>query len=334
MTLKEVANKAGVSVSTVSRVINSGKEKSATKEVRDRIWKAVEECGYTPNKSAQSLKLGNKVNSNIIEVSILFARAEDKASDYFFLELAEHVKEELIKQGMKIGKTYFLSELKNQNQTQKQDKNQALVVLGRVAGDCKEFLSSFGQKIIYVSLNQMRLGSDHIVSDGQIAAEIAMAYLHESGHSKIAYVGEFFDEVRYRGYRNYLITNKLKTNREYVINTHMTRKGGHDAVSHFLKIEDMPTAIFCANDVTAFGVIEGLKEQGINVPKDLSVVSIDNIKEAENFKVPLTTVEIPLKEMGSFAVKTLKDRIEKGHSVPLNIFAPAKLIVRESVRKI
>ncbi len=333
MTLKEVAKRAGVSISTVSRVINSGIEKSATSEVKERIWQSAKECGYTPNKTAQNLKKNSdKENKNQVKVSILFARGDDKPSDYFFFTLAEYVKHEAIKQGMLIGENYTIADTRNANLNIKIGKNDALIILGRAGMQYERFISQFGEKVIFITLNEMVINGDHVVSDGERAAEIAMSYLFDCGHKKIAYVGEYLDEVRYRGYKNFLIKHRLLSINDYVINATMTKEGGKKAVQYYERIKDKPTAIFCANDVTAMGLIEGLKDIGVKVPEDVSIISIDNINEAESFQIPLTTVNVPLKEMGSFAVKTLKDRTEKGHIVPLSIFMPSELVIRDSVK--
>lgn len=335
MSLKDVAKMAGVSISTVSRVINSGNEKSATKEVRERIWKAADECGYQPNKVAQSLQKGGGKIKDQQEVALLFARSENSIEDSFFAEMENYVKEELLKQGMAFGGSYWKSQLsKLQSEIQNKSKHGGIVVLGRVSQSVQRLLQSWGKNIICITLNQVSTDFDHVVSDGERGAEIAMSYLAKCGHKKIAYIGEYLDEVRFRGYKNFLLQNKLLCPKEYVINTSMTETGGYKAIEYFNALSEKPTALFCANDVTAIGAIKGLKAIGLKVPDDISVISIDNIKEAENFAVPLTTVKVPLKEMGVFAVKTLKDRIDNGHEVTLKIFMPLELVVRQSVGKI
>ncbi len=332
MALKDVAKIAGVSISTVSRVINSGNEKSATKEVRDRIWEAVRECGYVPNKTAQNLKLGKTEIENTLRVSILFARRGGGGEDYFFSELENHVKEAISACGMIVGKSYDVAHIEELDEELSQrSKNEGVVVLGRINNTARRILNSWKQRIVCITLNRAVLDIDHMVSDGEMAAEIAMDYLHRCGHKKIAYIGEYLDEVRYRGYKNFLIKNKLPVLPEYVINTSMTIEGGKKAVEYFKKIQNMPTALFCANDVTAIGVISSLAEIGIRVPNDISVISIDNIAEAGNCLVPLSTVKIPVEEMSKFAVKTLKDRMEKGHEIQVQMFMPAELVVRDSV---
>ncbi len=335
MTLKDVALRAGVSVSTVSRVINSGNEKSATKEVRDRIWQAVQECGYQPNKLAQSLKKGSVSNLKPAEVYILFARSEDRMQDIFFAEMENYVKEELLKQGMQFCGSYSKNQLSIlASEMTEKHRGDAVIVLGRVSESAKYQLKSLKKKVICITLNQGEMEFDHVVSDGERGAEIAMEYLTANGHKKIAYVGEYLDEVRYRGYKNFLISKKMSAPKEYVINTSMTVSGGYKAIDFYSKLPDKPTALFCANDVTAIGAIKGLADIGLKVPEDISVISIDNIKDAESFSVPLTTVQIPLKEMACFAVKTLKDRLENGHKVTLRIFMPSELVVRDSVKEV
>ena len=106
MTLKDVAEKAGVSVSTVSRVIASSNEKCASEEVKKRIWKAVQETGYRPNQSAQALRKGAPGQSErAASICCLFARSKDFASDRYFEELSGYVKQEIMRQGYRLGTT-------------------------------------------------------------------------------------------------------------------------------------------------------------------------------------------------------------------------------------
>jgi DNA-binding LacI/PurR family transcriptional regulator len=168
--------------------------------------------------------------------------------------------------------------------------------------------------------------------DGFQATQTAMQYLYDNGHRHIAYVGEYPNDVRYQAFWKFVTENTLTYSRETIINTPMTAEGGFSAAQKLLDCKMRPTAVFCANDVTAIGLLKGLSQRRAVVPRDLSVISIDNIAEAGETTPGLTTVKIPLKDLGSFAVKTLVDRIHKGHSIYVHVFMPSELLIRESVR--
>lgn len=213
-------------------------------------------------------------------------------------------------------------------------KHDGLVILGKTEGSKLPLITAFRKQVVYITLNQMGLEEDQVMCDGQQATEKALKYLYENGYRSIAYIGEGKNEIRYVSYRSFLIKMRLDCPREHIISTSMTTEGGYSAAKRLLECKDLPTSVFCANDVTALGVLKGLRDSGVMVPKDISIISIDNIAEAELSNPPLTTVKIPLRDMGSMAVKTLVDRINNGHRVYMNIFMPSKLVIRESVKKI
>lgn len=345
MTLKDVAKIAGVSPSTVSRIINSSDEKCAGEDVKRRVWDAVRKTGYVPNNAARQLKTGAESLSETIAIHCLFARIRDtseessflkhSAGESYFLELASYVEQEILRSGCRVGRRFSSSEAASSDiHKVETGHHDGLVILGKSDTDLSHFITPFGKRIVYITLNQMSIARDHIMCDGMQVTEIAMQHLYDNNHRRISYVGEYQQEVRYRSYLSFLKKNDLKFERQLIINTPMTIEGGYEAAGRFLGVSERPTAVFCANDATAIGLLKGLKEKGVSVPRDLSVISIDNILAASETKPPLTTVSIPLKDMGSFAVKTLLDRIKKGHSVHLNVFMPPELVVRESVRKV
>jgi DNA-binding LacI/PurR family transcriptional regulator len=335
MTLKEVAKIAGVSPSTVSRIINSKGGKCASEAVRKRVWDAIIKTGYTPNQAAKQLKSGQTENIDTPTISILFARSKDSRDDSYFFELSNYVKQEILRNGCKVGPQYSNIEARNVDISAiKAGKKDGLIVLGKTDGNLSPLLSLFDKRIAFITLNQMYITEDHVMCDGVEATKRAMQYLYDNGHRRIAYIGEIQKEIRYKSYIEFFIKAKLRCEEEHIINAPMTTKSGYSAAKKILKCKELPSAIFCANDATAIGVLKGLKDNDIVVPRDISVISIDDIAEASLSEPPLTTIKIPLKELGCFAVNTLLNRIHKRHKVHLDIFMPSELIIRQSVRKV
>ncbi len=330
-TLKDVAKMAGVSASTVSRIINGKGEKCAGAAVQGRVWEAVRATGYVPNPEAKRLKEGGGAPKEPITVSCLFARAEDYREDSFFNALAACVEEEVLRQGCRLGPRYSHKDAQRLSRDGNfaASRRDGLVVLGKSGPDSEGLIGRFKKRVVHITLNQMEIRRDHIVCDGWHAAELALQYLYQAGHRAIGYVGETEKEIRYRGYRAFMLDMGLHPGP--IFPAAMTPAGGQRAVERILAGRTLPTALFCANDATAQGVLRGLAEAGVPVPGRMSVISIDNIPEAEQTKPLLTTVKVPFRDLGSFAVKTLLDRIDHGHTVPLNIFMPCELVVRQSV---
>lgn len=324
-TIKDVAKLAEVAPSTVSRVLN-GENKCATESVKKRIFDAAAKLDYVPSQAAKSLKKG-KDSTVANRISILFAR-NSSIEDTYFSDLARFVKREAIKAGCLLGEEYFGDEEISPK------KSEGLVVLGRPRSSLSGFISKFGGRVVYVTLNKVGSHSDHVLCDGKEAAKLAMKYLFDKGHRKIAYVGEYSDEIRYVGYKEFLIENRLEFRSDYVINTSMSIRGGMKGAEELIKLNELPTAVFCANDLTAVGVIEKLKENNIKVPDKLSVIGIDNIPKAEEIEPLLTTVSVPTRELAHFAVMMLCDKLSGGHTINAMTFLPPTLVVRDSVKKI
>lgn len=156
-----------------------------------------------------------------------------------------------------------------------------------------------------------------------------MEYLISLGHKNIAYIGDCTSEARYIGYYQSLLSHKLPLNHTNVYPTRQTREEGYQTMCSILRKEDRPSAIFCANDNTALGVLQALKH---NKKKGYlpSVISIDNIDASLKTSPMLTTIDIPKKEMSHFALMLLLDRKERRHEEHIRIELPCRLIERES----
>jgi DNA-binding LacI/PurR family transcriptional regulator len=173
---------------------------------------------------------------------------------------------------------------------------------------------------------------DQVISDGYAAAEAAIRYLYSLGHRRIGYIGETDEEVRYDSYRDTLRDLGLTYDASLVCSCPLEKKGGFEGASRMLaNAKKKPTAVFCANDITAIAVIQCFMQAGLKVPEDISVMGIDNIDVAQYMNPMLTTVEVPKMELGKNAVRLLIDRIENGKTIPMTIKLPYRLIVRESV---
>ena len=129
---------------------------------------------------------------------------------------------------------------------------------------------------------------------------------------------------------NALENREIRLNRKYVVDAKQTLDGGYRAVGTLIERKVPFTAIFCANDATAMGAIKALKENNYRVPEDISVISIDDVEMARYFTPMLTTVHIPISELGKQTAKTLIDRIERGHTLPIKLELPVSLSKRDS----
>lgn len=335
MTLKDIAAEAGVSISTVSRVINNTDSKVASPQVRERIWEIVRRTGYVPNHSAQSLKLGHReppVDSR--SLSCLFARTPDAPDNPFFQTIARSAEVEAYRQNFFL-KSSMTSFNINDEETYRliQKNTNGVVVLGRCDKPTLKLLKQYCHNVIYTGLNPLEAKYDQILCDGYEATLTALNYLRSLGHEHIGYVGEIQSENRYSAYCDFMKSGQISFNASYVASAPLTASGGYDGAMKLLKQQPALTAIFCGDDIAAVGILRAVHDFGLKVPNDMSVISIDDIDTSQYLSPMLTTIHVPMEEMGSLAAKILIDRINGGHTLPMQIKLPFYLARRESCAK-
>lgn len=118
--------------------------------------------------------------------------------------------------------------------------------------------------------------------------------------------------------------------KEWIADVNLSMEGGYHGARRLKENGGLPTAIFCCNDITAVGAIKSIKEMGLKIPQDVSLLSIDDIEMASYVTPMLSTISIPKEEMGKMAVKILLDRINKGHRLPVRLELPYQIKARES----
>ncbi|MEY8351904.1 LacI family DNA-binding transcriptional regulator [Lachnospiraceae bacterium 54-53] len=334
MTLKEIAKEAGVSISTVSRVVNKNSPGAAGKEVQDRIWEIVRRTGYTPNSTARTLKMGNGTDSVLSSRSIacLFARTSDTVTDLFFTSLSRSIEQEAFKRNYVLKYSFSSFDINHPNTFRliSDSHVDGVVILGRCDKALLKTLKTYFNCVAYTGLNNLEARYDQIICDGHQAAVAAVNHLIDLNHTKIAYIGETWEENRYAGYQSALADRRLPVRKDYVANVTLSSEGGYQGVKRLLKAGCDATAYFCSNDVTAIGAMRAFQEAGLSIPKDVSLISIDDIDTAKYLNPMLTTVHIPVEEMGQMTAKILIDRIEGGHRLPLKINLPFYIASRDS----
>ena len=337
MTLKDIAKQAGVSVSTVSRILNDKDTKSASAEVRKRVWEIIRDTSYVPNTNARDLRNTSSVkalNSKTPEkkyFGCVYARSSD-SNDPFFAELAKAIEYEAYKKGYILKLSLYANEL-NEKSFLAAVKNQDIsgfAILGRFENDYADGIMSKQRNVVYVGLNPMDTNNDTIFCDGHKAAVLAVESLFDMGHTEIAYIGETIKENRFAGYKEVISALGSDFNRQLVVDSKQTLEGGYQGAEKLCSRNVSFSAIFCANDSTAMGCIKYLRETKAKIPEQISVISIDDIEMSRYFMPMLTTIHIPIDELGKQAAKMLIDRIEKGHYLPVRLELPFSLMKRDS----
>ncbi|MFN2140139.1 MAG: LacI family DNA-binding transcriptional regulator [Candidatus Promineifilaceae bacterium] len=330
VTIFDVANEAGVSYSTVSRVVNN---KSYVKEeTRRKVLKAMDDLGYQANLQARSLAGGR---SNVIGLLVV-----DLATQYVG-ELVRGIDEVLAANQFEL-MLYTTHRRKIKESTfvtmmARGMSDGLLIVLPR---DPETYLGSLRQhEFPYVLIDQ--LGNEDIdlsiTADNFHGAYTAINHLLELGHRRIGLITGWMDMISARhrldGYRAALADYGIPFDQELVFEGNFSTMCGRDGARHLLDLHQPPTAIFASNDDSALGVIETVRIRGLHVPDDISVVGFDDIPMASIINPRLTTVKQPLEEMGRRAATILLDSIEEPEKEQASVVFPAELIIRESASK-
>ena len=344
MSIKKIAEKAGVSPATVSRVLNNPNYKCSVSGLRDKIWKTAIEMNYVPNEAARNLKKGvSAKQEKTWYINILMTRTDSSTTDPFFAELFRVIESEIHDKNCILSKVWYMSVFSDDRKCRRENldrlidgmydevegKRDGLIIIGRCNKEALKKLNKKYKSVVSVNRNSTNYEVDEVLCDGKKIAAAAVEYLISLGHKNIGYIGQCHSEDRYNGYLETLKKHDLDVIPEYVIETKQTEAEGYEAMEKFFQSDDMPTGIYCANDISAIGMLKCLNKfrNRYYMP---SIISSDDIQEAQFTRPMLTTVSLPKEDMGKFALYLLLDRLKGGHSGIVRMELEGRLMIRNS----
>lgn len=345
--LKEIAERAGVSAATVSRILNNPNHKCSNKEVRDKVFKAAHELNYVPNEAAKALKKGTKEQDKIYYLDVLLTRNSSLEQDEFFNEVyhaleLEFNKRHCILSGFFTEEGFSVEENPEMDKVSEKIKNMTddrelnvdgLIVLGKCNKNILMILRKKYKAVVSINRNSTDYAVDEVVCDGNHLANIAMDYLIKLGHKNIGYVGSCHHESRYTGYLQEMFRHGLDPIPENVLEVKHIEMEGYKAMEYFLKMENRPSAFYCANDMVAIGMLKCLEKNKVKYYSP-SIISSDDIEAAQFSKPMLTTVHIDKQAMARFATILLIDRLNGKHIEAVSMKIDGKLMIRESCTRV
>ena len=329
-TIIDIAEKAGVSPATVSRVINNSD--SVGKKTREKVQKIIDEMDYIPNTVVRGVVKQSTRTIALIMMDI---------ANPFFSEITYGVESAL----RRFGYSMFLC---NSNYSRETEKFHLMEMVGRrvdgiilisaFSGDNELIQKLLNMSIQIVSIQTRFSGIDRIITSDEEGMISAVEHLISFGHTKIAYIGA---GARYAPYRFKAFTDTLKKFDiplipdycpEFQPLSDHRENFAYHMTKQLLALPERPTAIQTMNDYLALGVYQALHEENLCIPDDMSVVGFDNIQLSNLLNPRLTTVEQPAYEMGKSAGELIISKIQNdGPSVPRQISFETKLIIRDSV---
>lgn len=331
-TLKDIAKKAGVSSATVSRILNGDTSINVRPETRKRVYEVAEELEYMPLMKKYSKR---SIKTTPLRVLLVNGYSEqNEIEDPYYLSIRFGLEREAKDRGIEIVKVYREEGLFNFDEI---GSVNGIIAVGELLADDIRQISKFHESIVFLDHVPAVKGYDSIVVDLYQSIKEMIQFLMKQGHKKIGYIGgrdsHAADHIDIRESAFVEIMNQMNMlDSRHIIIGDFSIESGYNIVKQQVNKENLPDAYVIANDSMAIGTLKAFAEKEIQVPKDVSIISINDIATAKFVLPPLTTIKIYSEDMGKMAVRLLVDRIESDREVAVKMLVSTKLVVRESVQ--
>lgn len=329
VSIKDVAEKAGVSPSTVSHVIN--KTRYVSPLTRSKVERAIDQLGFHPSTLARALKMNRTNNLGMLVSS---------STNPFFAEVVRGVEEGCYRNN------FSLILCNSGNKIDRQLDNLTTLVQKRI--DALVVMTNRSEERFNEALQKVK-GLPKVVldsapqpnactlqDDSVLGGRLATNHLISCGHRKIGCLmgpeGHPRSIDRHRGYIEAMATADLPVNSLWSASGPLSVSGGYNAMAQILRSGERPDAVFAFNDLMAIGAYHAIQENGLSIPQDISVVGYDDIEYASYMTPALTTIRQPSFELGLQAARTLIDHLDQKVELPPVIQLVPELIVRKSVK--
>ncbi len=326
MKIKDVADKAGVSVATVSRVINNNPNVKA--RLKQRVLQAIEEIGYQPSGIARSMR-----NQSLPVVGLIISDIQNP----FFTSMVRAVEDTALENG------YTVLLCNSDEDPKKEQLYIDVMARERVAGiiiipsrsESCPALKKLKVPIVVVDRKLRDIRTDTVLLDNVAGSKLAMEHLIQLGHRRIGLVGAptsaSVGADRFLGYQKALQDHGIEVDQSLIQMGDFKEPGGYRATLRLLELERKPTAVFAANNLMTMGMLKAVREKGVRIPEDLSVIGFDDMPWLTLITPPMTTVGQPVYKMGAEAARLLFERLSSGpEKPPSRIVLKPELIIRSS----
>jgi len=325
-TIKDIAQLAGVSIATVSRVLNYDTTLSVGDETKKRIFEAAEELSYKkkPARKQESVKIA----------LLQWYTEKEELEDLYYMSIRLGVENRCRHLGVHMVK-YF----QDNYEELKDNEIQGLIAIGKFSSKQVKELLSITKNIVFVDSSPDEERFDSIVIDFEKATEKVLQHFIKKGHEEIGYIGgregfkdktSIIEDQRELAFKSYLEVKGL-LNEAFMYSGTFSVDDGHSLMKKAIQEhgDNLPTAFFAGNDSIAVGALRALLEEGISVPERVNIIGVNDISISKYVFPSLSTVKVYTELMGETAVDTLLERIE-GRKTAKKIFISTKLILRNS----
>lgn len=332
--MKDVAQRCGVSIKTVSNVIN--RLPNVGEKTRKAVLEAIRELNYVPNIQARSLVMKQPGAKSQLgyRIGCIFPNGTGKYDDTYFTMIFKGIEEEIANQGQQLSFLSSATELEENplKMNWLLAPEQTDAVLSFVGPDSPLF-ERFSQ-MPFILIGGESKDCETVCIDKSGGAAELLRHLYDLGHRDIAYIGPLNDG-RCRAFRFEAMQRGLSLRDDCMIESGCWgMEPGRTGAKRLLALEQRPTAVFAASDRLAFGVMHELQDAGLRIPRDISVAGYDNLPESRIVYPALTTVDINKEGTGRLAVRLLLDRIRNPQRENATHTLPTRLVIRTSTGKV
>lgn len=329
MTLKDLARMAGVHPSTVARVLNDDPQQRVSEEVRARIIALAREQGYQPNHLARSLRTKR---------SFVIGTVIPDIANPFFAILFRGIEDALAASGYSVIMANTDDEAQREQRSitmlRGRQVDGLIIATARREDPTIDALAAAGFPFVLVNRHTDPITSNAVVPDDFAGAATAVEHLIALGHRRIAHIAGS-DEMstghsRRQGYLEALRRYHLPVDEALIMRGNFRAPGGYEAMRQLLDLPQPPTAVFAVNDLAAVGAIQAIEDAGLQSPRDISIVGFNDLSTVIGTTRLLTTVRLPLHDMGIAAAERLL-ALTNGEMVsPEPMVIPVELVIRQS----
>ncbi|MBC1273616.1 LacI family DNA-binding transcriptional regulator [Listeria booriae] len=326
-TIKDIAKQAGVSIATVSRVLNYDETLSVGDDTKKRIFEAAEQLSYTKHKRKQQKK-----NAKIAIVH--WYSEKEELDDLYYLSIRVGAERKAEEEGYQVLRLF--QDIPDQSLT----NVEGIIAIGKFSQAQIAALTDWNANICFVDSDQSVLKYDSVVVDFQQATVSVLDYFIAKGHRNIGFIAgeeQFSDEsaniidTRWLAFRDYMKRKGLYE-KKFCFSGKFSVKTGYELMTKAINElgEDLPTAFFVANDSLAIGCLRALQERGIAVPERVNVIGLNDVSVSKYVFPPLSTVKVYTELMGETGVELLQERLLAGRSITKKVTLSTDLVIRDS----
>jgi LacI family transcriptional regulator, galactose operon repressor len=331
-TLKDIARKLGISITTVSRGLAGYDDVAA--ETRQRIQETADNLGYQPNLIARRLQ-----KQRTDTLGFIMPTFGPRFSDPFFSEFIAGIGNEAAEQEYDLLVSTHAPESKEEKQAYRRATQRGwvdgLIVIRTREDDSRiHHLHTNNFPFVVFGRADMPFEFPFIDEDGIAGMQLLVQHLADLGHRRISFItppaGLMFGRYRLQGYQATMAANQLSVMPDWIVEGDLTQKSGVEAMKQLLTLPSRVTAVICGNDLMAMGAISQIQREGLTVGKDIAVVGFDDIPSAAYVNPPLTTIRQPIYDIGRQACAMLIDIVNGRIPKNPHLLLTPTLVVRAS----